>query len=168
MFHPARYAQPKRPQRRLWAAQAAAQGQKPTTEALTGRVAEASPRAGDQVSQVASILSHHVEALTAINAELLKAALVGSATARSSPSSTSTATPQSPESILEGIHDAVVAAQRDCLHLVGEQEKDAWSRATWDVYHLVQGSLQRLLFGLHELGADMGSSTAAMQVGGGL
>ncbi len=59
------------------------------------------------------------------------------------------------------------AAQRDCLHLVGEQEKGAWSKATWDVYHLVQGSLQRMLFGLHELGADMGSGTAAMQVGGG-
>ncbi|GAB4813501.1 hypothetical protein N2152v2_000547 [Parachlorella kessleri] len=142
---------------------AAAKGQHPSTGALPSGATEASPRAGDQVSQVATILSHHVEALTAINAELLEAALVGSATARSSPNSTSTATPQSPESILEGIHDAVVAAQRDCLHLVGEQEKEAWSKATWDVYHLVQGSLQRMLFGLHELGADMGSSTAAGQ-----
>ncbi|GAB4813499.1 hypothetical protein N2152v2_000545 [Parachlorella kessleri] len=160
---PYRYNWPKRQQQGPWVVKAAAQGQHPPTGALPSGAIEASPRTGDQVSQVACILSHHVEALTAINAELLKAALVGSATARSSPSSTSTATPQSPEIILEGIHDAVVAAQRDCLHLVGEQEKEAWSRATWDVYHLVQGSLQRMLFGLHELGADMGSSTAAMQ-----
>ncbi len=131
---------------------------------------EGGPRVGDQVSQVAAMLSapKYVEALTAINVELLKTALVGSAAevAKERLHSSSSAPAQSPDGRLEEVHTAVLAVQRDCVHLTGEKEKEAWGKASWEVYHAVQTHLQRMLFGLHTLAADMGSSTAAMQVGG--
>lgn len=86
------------------------------------------------------MLGQHVEALTAINAELLKAALLGTAAApaRAGLHSASASPQQTPEGLLEAAHDAVLALQRDCQHLVGEAEREAWGGAAWEVYHVVQ------------------------------